>query len=108
MNLTTEIFGDVVVVHAPDDLGAEQAEEFEAFMATIDPRQVVLDLDGTESIDSAGLSSLLDAQAALRTLGGDVKIATTNATNRKILEITGLDEQLEVFAGVIDAVKSFR
>jgi hypothetical protein len=28
--------------------------------------------------------------------------------NRKILEITRLDEQLDVFDSVIDAVKSFR
>lgn len=39
---------------------------------------------------------------------GDLKIATTNSINRKILEVTRLDEQLEVFDSVIDAVKSFR
>ena len=38
---------------------------------------------------------------------GDLKIATSNKANRKILEITRLDEQLEVFDTVIDAVKSF-
>ena len=37
--------------------------------------------------------------------GGEVKIATTNAANRKILEITRLDRQLEVFQSVIDAVQ---
>ena len=35
------------------------------------------------------------------------KIATTNPANRKILEMTRLDEQLEVYDSVIDAVKSF-
>jgi hypothetical protein len=30
-----------------------------------------------------------------------------NAVNRKILDITRLDQQLEVFESVIDAVKSF-
>ena len=38
---------------------------------------------------------------------GDLKISTSNAANRKILEITRLDQQLEVFDSVIDAVKSF-
>lgn len=108
MNLPTETFGDVVVVHTPDEFGADQAQPFEAFIVSLPQPQVVIDLDNTESIDSAGLTALLDAQDTLRELGGDAKIATTNVYNRKILEITRLDQQLEVFDSVIDAVKSFR
>jgi anti-anti-sigma regulatory factor len=67
----------------------------------------VLDLDGTESIDSKGLTSLLDVQDALREKLGDLKLATNNVYNRKILELTRLDQQLEVFESVMDAVKSF-
>jgi len=59
-------------------------------------------------INSRGLTSLLDGQDRLREEDGELKIATTNATNRKILEITRLDQQLEVFDSVIDAVKSFQ
>ena len=40
-------------------------------------------------------------------MAGDLKIAASNLANRKILEITRLDQQLEVFDTVIDAVKSF-
>jgi hypothetical protein len=36
-----------------------------------------------------------------------LKISTGNLANRKILEITRLDQQMEVFETVIDAVKSF-
>lgn len=39
---------------------------------------------------------------------GDVKISTSNNANRKILEITRLDQHLEVFDSVIDAVRSFQ
>ena len=108
MNLPTEIFGDVIVVHTPEELGADQAENFEALLAGLEQRCVVLDLDSTESLDSAGLTALWNSRDSLRELGGDVKLATTNATNRKLLEITRLDRQLEVFDSVIDAVKSFR
>jgi anti-anti-sigma regulatory factor len=59
-------------------------------------------------LDSTGLTTLLDAQDKLRAHSGDLKIATTNNVNRKILEITRLDQQVEVFDSVIDAVKSFR
>ena len=108
MHLPTEIFGDVIVVHTPEELGAEQCDAFEAFVPSLERRNVVLDIDATEIIDSMGLTTLLDAQDKLRDDGGEAKIATTNAYNRKILELTRLDQQLEVFNSVVDAVKSFR
>ena len=108
MSLPTEIFGDVVVVHTPDDLSGDSADVLASLLADLDRRNVVLDLDSTESIGSAGLTAFLEAQERLRALGGDVKIATSNATNRKILEITRSDRVLEVFDSVIDAVKSYQ
>jgi anti-sigma B factor antagonist len=108
MNLTTEIFGDCAVVHAPQDLGRDQADRFEAFLRSLDKVQVVLDLDDAEQIDSAGLTALVEAQEQLKAIGGDLKIATGNVANRKILEITRLDRQFDVFESVIDAVKSYR
>jgi anti-sigma B factor antagonist len=108
MNLTTEIFGDCVVVHAPQDLGRDQADRFEAFIRSLDKVQVVLDLDDAEQIDSAGLTALVEAQEQLKAIGGDLKIATGNVANRKILEMTRLDRQFDVFESVIDAVKSYR
>jgi len=107
MNLPTEIFGDVIVVHTPQELGSDQRDGFEAYVPTLERIKVVLDLDNTEALDSEGLTALLNAQDNLRDKQGDVKIATTNSVNRKILEITRLDQQLEVFGSVIDAVKSF-
>lgn len=108
MNLPTEIFANVVVVHTPEELGGDQADEFLHYLAGLEQHQVVLDLDNTETIDSAGLTALLDAQDRLRAEGGDVKIATSNTVNHKILEITRLDQTLEVFESLIDAVKSFQ
>lgn len=107
MNLPTEVFGNVIVVHSPEDLGREHAEQLAPFITQLERANVVLDLDATESIDSNGLEALLKTQRGLRESCGDLKIATTNYANRKILEITRLDEQLEVFDSVIDAVKSF-
>ena len=107
MKCPSEIFGDVVVVHTPEELGDDQAEAFEVLLTQLDRLNVVIDLDSTESINSRGLTSLLNARDALCELGGDVKVATTNHCNRKILEITRLDQQLEVFESITDAVKSF-
>jgi anti-anti-sigma factor len=108
MTLTSETFGGVIVIHSPEDLSADQAPGFEAHVRRAEPPCVVLDIDDTELIDSAGLAAILDARNALRERQGDLKVATNNATNRKILEITRLDEQVELFESVIDAVKSYQ
>ena len=107
MNLPTEVFGDVAVVHTPEELSVDHTERFEAFIHTLDRKNVVLDIDNTELLDSAGLTALLDCHEWLFESGGGVRVATTSATNRKILEITRLDQQIEVFESVLDAVKSF-
>jgi anti-sigma B factor antagonist len=108
MNPTTEVFGDCVVVHAPQDLGREQADRFENFLHTLERVQVVLDLDNVEQIDSAGLTAIVNAQETLRALDGDLRISVTSTVNRKILELTRLDRQLDVFESVVDGVKSFQ
>ena len=108
LNLPSEVFGDVIVVHTPEELAGETAEQFRAYLPTLDRINIVLDVDSTENFDSDGLTVLLDAQDALRQRGGQIKIAATNTTNRKILEITRIDQQIDVFQSVIDAVKSFQ
>jgi anti-sigma B factor antagonist len=107
MKLPTEVFGEVVVVHTPEDLGNENAERLREYLTSLERCRVIVDLDGTESVDSQGLAALLDVQDDLREREGDLKISTTNPVNRKILEITRIDEHLEVFDSVIEAVKSF-
>ncbi|MBN2291303.1 MAG: STAS domain-containing protein [Pirellulales bacterium] len=108
MNLPSEIFGSVIVVHTPEELASEQAEHFERYLPKLERDNVVLDLDNTEILDSAGLAAILNTQDTFRARGGQLKISATNTVNRKILEITRLDQQIEVFQSVIDAVKSFQ
>ncbi|MGE3777361.1 MAG: STAS domain-containing protein [Pirellulaceae bacterium] len=107
MHLATEVFGDVVVVHAPDELNEEHAVSFSQFLTSQDRLKVVVDLNDVEALDSAGLMALLDAQDACRAAKGDLKLIASHSINRKILDISRLDEQLEVYESVIDAVKSF-
>ncbi len=108
MNLPSEIFGDVIVVHTPEELNSDNCDSLTKYLTELERRNVVLDLDNTESIDSEGLTALLDVRDQLQGLEGDVKVSTSNHSNRKILEMTRLDQQLDVFESVIDAVKSFR
>lgn len=108
MNLPSELFGNVLVVHTPEELCVEHAEKFETYLGGLEHAQVVLDIDNTEALDSGGLTAIVNSQEALRERLGDLKVATTNAINRKIFEITRLDQQLEVYESVVEAVNSFR
>ena len=107
MNLPTEIFGEIVVAHTPEELGEDHAEQLIEHLTNLEQSKVIVDLDGTETIDSQGLTALMMVRDQLHEDDGDLKITTTNAVNRKILDITRLDEHVEVFDSVIDAVKSF-
>ncbi len=108
MRLPTEVFGNVVVVHTTDELAGQGASEVAQFLASLDPVQVVLDIDALEVVDSRGLEALLEAKDRLAQRGGDLRITTTNNVNRTLLRITRLDEQLAVFDSLIDAVKSYQ
>lgn len=107
MKLPTEVFGEVIVVHTPDEINADNADELEDFLTTLEKSFVLVDIDATETIDSAGLESILKAMDSLRIMGGDLKVSTGNSINRKIFEITRLDQQVDVHDNVLDAVKSF-
>lgn len=108
MNFSHEIFGNVAVVHAPDELTEGQVP---ALMDTCDRlgfAHIVLELDSTEVMDSAGLTALLDLDDSLVAKGGGLKLATSNAINRQILRLTKIDQRIQVFDSLVDAVKSFR
>ena len=49
MNLPTEIFGDVLVVHAPEEMNEEQSGKFQQFVLSQERVKVVVDLDSGET-----------------------------------------------------------
>lgn len=106
--VAAETFGSVTVVHVPAELAGEQADVFRQAVLALNQRQIVLDLDHMELLDSAGLTALVNLGDELRAQGGELKIATADPTNRKILEITRIDQEFEVFPTVLEAVRSFR
>lgn len=108
MNISHEVFGDVAVVHAPDELTEAQFPHLMNTFQQLSFTRAVLELDNTEIIDSAGLTAILDIDDMLTNRGGRLKIATTNSVNRKILQITRIDQRVDVFDSLVDAVKSFR
>ena len=61
--------------------------------------QIVLDLSGVAVMNSEALEILLDAQARLSRLGGEIKVANTNAVVEDVFRVTGIAGQLSNVEG---------
>src|SRR5208283_2517257 len=58
---------------------------------------VVLQFDHVEFVDSSGLGALMRLMQAARAKGGDLKLSGVPPAIRKILEVTNLISQFEVY-----------
>jgi anti-sigma B factor antagonist len=65
---------------------------------------VVLLLDTVEFIDSSGLGALMRLMQAARAKGGDVKLSGIPPKIRKVLELTHLLPQFEVYDSIEEAI----
>lgn len=65
---------------------------------------VVLLLDAVDFIDSSGLGAMMRLMQAARAKGGDVKLSCIPPQIRKVLELTHLLPQFEVYDSIEEAV----
>jgi anti-sigma B factor antagonist len=68
------------------------------------PRRLVVDLSGVSFLGSAGVAVLAAADHRQRGQGGDLRVVAATRATRRVLELTGLDEQLSVHATLADAL----
>ena len=67
---------------------------------------VVLEMDGTEYLSSAGARVLISAQKALRPKGGRVVLAQPSQRVREVLELAGLETLFPIYADTVAALAS--
>src|SRR5271165_1817960 len=65
---------------------------------------IVLHLEQVEFVDSSGLGALMRLMQAARAKGGDLKLSGVPPAIRKILEVTNLVSQFEVYDSVGEAI----
>lgn len=70
-------------------------------------RNLVLDLEGVDFIDSTGLGALVICATSLRKAGGNVKLLRLNRRNIELLVMTKLATVFEIFNDEQDAIDSF-
>lgn len=70
-------------------------------------RQIVVDLNGVEFIDSSGLGALIGGLKAARVAGGDLRIARPREQARTVLRLTTLDRVLRGYETVEEAAADY-
>jgi len=106
MQLAYEIFGDIAVVHAPEELSEDNVPALFAALEQINVSHIVLDLDKTELLDSAGLTAIVNVNEMLQQKQGSLRLVASQPINRKILHITGIEQTIPVFDTVVEAAKT--
>lgn len=111
MPIDIERYNEVVVARLEDELLEESALRLRAALA--EPlrqgcRQLVIDFERTEFVDSAGLTCLKEIAEQMQAESGTVKISGLSGHCRKIFEMTRFEKRFELFGTLIDAVRSFR
>jgi anti-sigma B factor antagonist len=111
LSLETRNFGDVVIVHCQgrivyrDEAAALSRVVGEVLGQT---SNVVLDLSGVSSMDSAGIGELALLQTWAQKRNASLKCAGANALVQTLLDLTNLDSVIEVHPSLGAAMESFR
>jgi anti-sigma B factor antagonist len=85
------VTGEIEPSTAPALLG-----ELQALLFTGAPRELVVDLSGVTFIDSSGLRAVIDIHNQMRDRGGVLVLESPSEKVRRLLEVTGLTEHLEL------------
>jgi len=91
--------GRLTVVTAPQ-LRTAVAERI-----TAGDRIIIVDLSGTDFVDSSGLGALVSCLKSARQAGGDLRIVAPTEQVSMVLKMTNLDRILQPRASVADALR---
>lgn len=106
LQVSRSTVGDATVVAAVGELDLHTAPELDAALkAETDSRAdlLVVDLSGVDFMDSTGLSTIVAAIAASRTYNGEVRVVASTDKILKVFTLTGVDQQVRMFASVEEA-----
>ena len=109
--VTAEYFGHHIVILEPNGrLTAETVHEFKQAASKWlhdGSRDLILDLQHVNYLDSAGLGALALAYASRRRRGGRLAFVHVSGKNRELLRITKLLNVFEVYETTMEAERSF-
>jgi anti-anti-sigma factor len=78
------------------ELDAHTAPSLAKAMEVLPPGEIIVDMAGVSFVDSSGLRVLLDATNRARNDGGDLTLSGPQASIRRLIEISGLNDFMHV------------
>lgn len=111
MKISYQDYGPVTVLTLSGEFTGEDAERFDRTVAerlSAGARDVILDCEHLEFVDSTGLERWLRLQERAAEGRGRVRLVSPDPTVEKILELTRLSGIFQSHDSVESAVKSLR
>ena len=110
MNVNAESYGQAVLINVNGELNEDALNVFretiEHQLQTQDVIDVVINLEAVPFIDSAVFEYLLELQDQLAGRMGQVKMVNCDENIMKILEITRMSKEFELYPDIAQAVKA--
>jgi anti-sigma B factor antagonist len=100
----TDSLASPLLVSVAGEIDSSSVGVLRDHLQGVPERDVVLELSEVTLLSAAGLTVLLELQDRLRAVGARVVLAATSRPARRVLRVTGLDEEF-VMATVEDAIE---
>lgn len=111
LHMVEKLIGGVLVVEARGriTLGPETEAMRQRLKSVAESghMSIVLNLEGVDYIDSAGLGTLASSYASVRRAGGELKLANLTSRVHDLMQITRLSTLFEVYDSLEKALSSF-
>lgn len=110
MHVTASEMKRVILLEVSGRVDSTNASQLgEAFNQQIDAgrHQLVVDLSSVDYMSSAGLREMVTALKKLKSLGGDLRVASPSHRVKDVLELAGLDAIFQIYPTQVEAVGSF-
>ena len=110
MKIQTQIQNDIAILQLQGEFTIESLKYFEEAVSNALASRaegLILDMSRVILLDSASLEKLIELNDQCRQQSRQMKLAGLDETCQKILEITRLLPQLDTYAELTEAVRSF-
>jgi anti-sigma B factor antagonist len=98
LSLRTELFGEMAVIHASGELDLSTVPSLASVIAELEDnrgvREIVLDLEHLEFIDSTGIGELVRASQRINAGRAAFRVRKAAPAVRRVIDLTGVDGQL--------------
>ncbi len=110
MKIETRELKHVAVVKVTGRVDSSTAPDLDKSLQdllAVDRSQLVLDLQETEYMSSAGLRVLVANHKAANRSGGALRLAQPSSRVNEVIELAGLNSVFEIYPDLVEAVGSF-